>query len=216
MTETMTLPREVLPRESRVDVADASQPRACDIEAALSNTDRTIAEIEARIRRDSNALQRLIAQRESQAAMLHDLRLREEAPAGSAVRPHIILVVDPNDTNLRFLSRVVERAEHIPDEATSGAKALEKIAASPIDLIIADIELGDMDGVKFAQAIRAMPDKAHIPIVLVTHALERRHIPAIAEHVVQGHLVKPVRRDHMLSLTAELIADAERTRQRVG
>ncbi|MDM8545632.1 ATP-binding protein [Candidatus Venteria ishoeyi] len=88
-----------------------------------------------------------------------------------AFRPTILLV-DDNKNNLFTLRTLLE--EHINNlhilEADSGQEALRLILGNPVDLIILDIQMPDMDGFETAQHIHSWSQTSHVPIVFLTAA----------------------------------------------
>ena len=49
----------------------------------------------------------------------------------------------------------------------------------------------EMDGFEMADAMRARPDLAHIPIVFMTASVQREQIDECFRHGASGHLAKP-------------------------
>jgi CheY-like chemotaxis protein len=49
----------------------------------------------------------------------------------------------------------------------------------------------EMDGFELADAMRARPDLAHIPIVFMTASVQREQIDECFRHGAAGHLAKP-------------------------
>jgi CheY-like chemotaxis protein len=54
------------------------------------------------------------------------------------------------------------------DLAEDGVAALARMAVEPPDLVLLDLMMPRMDGFEFVEALRAMPDRAAIPIVVLT------------------------------------------------
>jgi diguanylate cyclase (GGDEF)-like protein len=82
--------------------------------------------------------------------------------------PGTVLVVDA-DPEVRAL--VVEQLANeglLAKEAGSQAEALEAIAAAMPDAIVADVVLPDAQGCGLVEAVRAMPDGAELPIVVLS------------------------------------------------
>jgi DNA-binding response OmpR family regulator len=65
-----------------------------------------------------------------------------------------ILIVDDEQTLLDQLKRAFEGQRYIVETALDGEEALDKLFASPVDLIILDIMLPKMDGLSVLQKIR--------------------------------------------------------------
>jgi signal transduction histidine kinase len=82
-----------------------------------------------------------------------------------------ILIVDDNKNNLFTLRTLIN--EHIEAniiEADSGQGALDILLVKPIDLIILDVQMPEMDGFETAKLIRSFKKTRHIPIVFLTAA----------------------------------------------
>ena len=79
-----------------------------------------------------------------------------------------ILIVE-DDANLRLVIRMVlERAGYEVAEARHGADALESIAVTFPDLVIADMTMPVMNGVELIERIQADAATAALPIVLLS------------------------------------------------
>jgi diguanylate cyclase (GGDEF)-like protein len=75
--------------------------------------------------------------------------------------------VDDVPANLSLLSGIL-RDDYRIQLATSGAKALELVAASAPDLILLDIMMPDMDGYEVCKRLKANPETEHIPVLFIT------------------------------------------------
>lgn len=79
-----------------------------------------------------------------------------------------ILVVDDQKDLLELLSMALEREGYSVRTAASGTEALSMIAAEKPDLILLDIILGDMSGIKITTKLKQEVETSHIPIILLT------------------------------------------------
>ncbi|MDM8559171.1 response regulator [Candidatus Parabeggiatoa sp. HSG14] len=82
-----------------------------------------------------------------------------------------ILIVDDNKNNLFTLRTLLN--EHIEAEifeANSGHTALKVASTKPVDLIILDVQMPEMDGFETAQWLRSWNRTWHVPIVFLTAA----------------------------------------------
>ncbi|MEZ5067921.1 MAG: response regulator [Bacteroidia bacterium] len=80
----------------------------------------------------------------------------------TAVRksPLKVLLVDDIPANLLTLESILEDENRILIKAFSGNEALKLLMEEPIDLILLDIQMPDMDGIEVAQLLRANQDIA--------------------------------------------------------
>ena len=80
-----------------------------------------------------------------------------------------ILVVEDSPTMRQLISFAMKR---IPNahviEATDGVDALKKMSADTIDLILCDINMPVMDGLKLVSLVRGNPVYKDIPIIIIT------------------------------------------------
>ncbi len=82
-----------------------------------------------------------------------------------------ILVVDDSATARLMISGALSRAGHLPQEAESGAQALELLRSDQFDLITLDVEMPGLDGYATCREIRTRPEYARsqaLPIIFLT------------------------------------------------
>ena len=82
--------------------------------------------------------------------------------------PKVALVVDDSMLIRYTVSRYLERHEFTVESATNGAEALEVMARMKPDLIVTDMKMPKMTGGELITAIKAKPETAGIPIIIVT------------------------------------------------
>jgi CheY-like chemotaxis protein len=80
----------------------------------------------------------------------------------------MILVVD-DESNMRFLFRMIlEQAGYDVVEAAHGAAALVRAKESPPALVVTDLMMPVMNGHELIARLRADPETAAIPIIVVS------------------------------------------------
>jgi CheY-like chemotaxis protein len=77
---------------------------------------------------------------------------------------------------------------HIADDARLGLDLIKRVRP---DVVFSDVAMPGMDGFELADAMRAMLDLAHIPIVFMTASVQREQIDECFRHGAAGHLAKP-------------------------
>ena len=84
-----------------------------------------------------------------------------------------LVVVAEDDNDIRaLLLRVLQRDGHTVIETKDGAAALAEVLAHPAaDAVVSDIDMPEMTGLELCRAIRARPDRAHLPVILVSGSL---------------------------------------------
>ncbi|HZP97024.1 MAG TPA: response regulator [Candidatus Limnocylindria bacterium] len=102
----------------------------------------------------------------------------------------VVFVED--DATIRKLVRVALRSTaHEVHFAANGREGLELVARVRPDVVFTDVAMPDMDGLQLADAMRARPDLAAIPIVIITASLQREQIQRYFAHGARTYLAKP-------------------------
>ena len=85
-----------------------------------------------------------------------------------------ILVVDDSITTRTLEKNILEAAGYDVTIATDGTEALDRLAEhETIRLVVADVEMPQMDGITLVKTLREMPQYIQMPVILVT-SLESR------------------------------------------
>ncbi|QXI27526.1 HD domain-containing phosphohydrolase [Pseudomonas vanderleydeniana] len=139
----------------------------------------------------------------------------DESVAGSATRPRILLV-DDEESILNSLRRLLRSQPYELVLADSGARALEIMAAQPVDLVISDARMPNMDGATLLARIHDLYPST-LRILLTGYADLDMITKAINEGRIYRYLSKPWN-DEELTLTvrqALAFQHSERERQRL-
>lgn len=83
--------------------------------------------------------------------------------------PNILCIEDHPD-NMTLIRRILQAGDYHLLEARTGSQGLSIIESQPVDLVLLDINLPDIDGYEIARRVRAsdQPHVAAIPIIAVT------------------------------------------------
>lgn len=103
-----------------------------------------------------------------------------------------ILIIEDNEQNLYLLTFLLVKNGYTVDSAEDGPTGIAKAAGQMPDLILLDIQLPGMDGYAVAQALRAIPALAEVPVVAVTsYAMPGDREKALASGC-SGYIEKPI------------------------
>lgn len=102
-----------------------------------------------------------------------------------------IIVVDDDPILVRLCRLILEREGHQVLGVFSGAECLDSLRRDPVDLILLDILLDDMDGWKLLEEIQADHRLGSIPVVVVTGLSRRQVANQAAERPLAGYITKP-------------------------
>lgn len=90
----------------------------------------------------------------------------------SSAHRHQILLVDDYPLGRKLVALQLRRAGFDVTTASTAEEALEIARRAPPDAILSDIRMTGMDGFELAEAIRNDSSLSHIPVLLLSSALE--------------------------------------------
>lgn len=111
-----------------------------------------------------------------------------------------ILVVD----DATFIRDMIKKQlrDKIPGvevlDAPDGNRALAQMKNQTVDLILSDWEMPNMTGAELLTAVRAMPNAATVPFIMISSRGDRNHIVKAIELGVSDYLSKPFSADELL------------------
>ena len=102
------------------------------------------------------------------------------------------LVVDDFATMRRIVRNLLkDLGYHNVEEAEDGSDALARLQASPVDFVISDWNMPNMDGLQLLNEIRKDDALKTIPVLMVTAEAKKENIIAAAQAGASGYVVKP-------------------------
>ena len=116
-----------------------------------------------------------------------------------------ILVVDDYSTSQRLLGFILRQHNHTVVTAIHGLGALQQLAAIPIDMVITDLSMPEMDGLALLQELRADPRFRNLPVIILTgSAYEQDNVRAKAA-CATSFLTKPVEAQELIVMVNRLL-----------
>lgn len=122
-----------------------------------------------------------------------------------------VLVVDDNRVNRLLIGRALEQLGHAVSFAENGRQALEALRLRPVDLVLLDIEMPEMDGYQVLEALAADPRLRDLPVVMMSSVEEVDSVARCIEMGAEDYLFKPV---NPVLLRARVGASLEKKRLR--
>jgi two-component system chemotaxis sensor kinase CheA len=119
--------------------------------------------------------------------------IRETASSvvGESVTRQLSVMVVDDALMVRELQRsILERGGYSVRTANDGAEALAMLNEQPVDLVVTDLEMPNLDGFMLTSSIRAHPRLANIPVLIVSsRASEEDHQRGL-DAGADGYIVK--------------------------
>lgn len=117
-----------------------------------------------------------------------------------------ILIIDDSPTMRQLLTFAVKRLNGVETvEAADGVDGYKKLTNGKFDLVLADINMPVMDGLKLVSVIRGNPDYKNIPIVMVTTEGGKEDREKALSLGANAYITKPIQAPHVLSVVKELL-----------
>jgi CheY-like chemotaxis protein len=121
---------------------------------------------------------------------------------GAAI-PRRILVVDDEPTIRETLVHLLRALGYEVVEADGGRAGLARLAEAPVDLVLTDLGMPDMNGWEVARAVKARPSR--VPVVLVTGWGDDGPAPGADHSLVAAVLSKPFRVQDIVKVLAHAL-----------
>jgi two-component system, chemotaxis family, chemotaxis protein CheY len=79
-----------------------------------------------------------------------------------------ILVVEDTYLTYQLLFYFLQRNQHTILQANNGVEAIQTLEETPVDLVITDIHMPEMDGLTLIEHIRANDQLRDLPVIVLT------------------------------------------------
>ena len=115
------------------------------------------------------------------------------------------MAVDDSASVRQMVSFTLEGAGYETVTAVDGADALARLNAAPVDLIVTDLNMPNVNGIELIRRVRALPGFKFTPIVLLTTESEEAKKSEGRTAGATGWITKPFRQDQLLAVVKKLI-----------
>lgn len=126
-------------------------------------------------------------------------------------KTHRILVVDSNNIGRQLICTLLRSPDHQIVEAQDGDDAIARLEETnaTYDLLILDFKLPGLSGLEVARRVRSAPRTRELPIIFCFFEGDRETVLEAARLGCVGFVVKPIKRQVMLSRIAEVLDRTE-------
>jgi two-component system chemotaxis response regulator CheY len=111
-----------------------------------------------------------------------------------------VLIVDDSAAIRKILQRVLRQAD-IPlgevYEASDGFEALKILGSQKVSLVLADINMPNMDGLQLLRKLKEDTQWGNLPVIMVTTEGGQTKVMAAAEMGAAGYIRKPFTADQI-------------------
>jgi len=119
-----------------------------------------------------------------------------------------ILVVDDELSIRRMLGYVLGKTDYTVLMASDGEEALEKLATNPVNVVLLDVAMPNMDGITLLQHVRATPRYQALPVIMLTASTDEVKRARAIDAGADMYLNKLVRPNELLAAIDQSVQKA--------
>ncbi len=118
-----------------------------------------------------------------------------------------ILVVEDSPTMRQLITFAMKRiANSKVIEATDGVDALKKLSSEKVDLILADINMPVMDGLKLVSLVKNNQSYKDIPVIIITTEGAKEDKDRAMAIGANAYLAKPIQTQELIKLVTSFLS----------
>lgn len=123
-----------------------------------------------------------------------------------------ILIVEDNIELLMLMHHIL-KSQYRVYIAHNGKEALDIIHQRPLDLIVSDVMMPEMDGIELTEAVKEDPNYSHLPIILLTAKTQEEDREEALKTGADEYLTKPFRLGDLKIRIDNIIENRKRIQQ---
>lgn len=116
-----------------------------------------------------------------------------------------ILTVDDTASMRQMISFTLNSAGHEVIQASDGKEALQLLQGKKVDLVIADVNMPNMDGIALVKSLREQADHKFIPILMLTTESQEAKRQQGKVAGATGWIVKPFNPEQLLTIVKKVL-----------
>lgn len=117
-----------------------------------------------------------------------------------------ILMVEDSPSIRQMMSFTLRGAGYDVIEAYNGCEALEKFAAEPIDMVVTDLNMPEMDGLTLTKALRSNSQNRFMPIIMLTSVGDETVRQEVRTAGASAWISKPFKPAQLLNVVKMVLA----------
>jgi two-component system chemotaxis response regulator CheY len=118
---------------------------------------------------------------------------------------HTIMTVDDSASVRQMVSFTLRNAGYEVLEAADGQEAVAKLNGAPVNMVITDLNMPNMDGIGLIRALRANPVCKFIPIIMLTTESQADKKQEGKAAGATGWIVKPFKPEQLIAVVKKVL-----------
>jgi two-component system chemotaxis response regulator CheY len=116
-----------------------------------------------------------------------------------------ILAVDDSPSVRQMVRFTLSGAGYEVVEAVNGADGLAKAQASPLDMVVTDLNMPVMDGLGLIRALRKLPAYRGVPILFLTTESDAERKKEAKAGGATGWITKPFQQEQLVAVVRKVL-----------
>ena len=116
-----------------------------------------------------------------------------------------ILTADDSASVRQMVGFTLKQAGYAVVEAVDGQDALNRMTATPVDMLITDLNMPVMDGIELVRQVRGRTEYKFIPIILLTTESQASKKQEGKAAGASGWIVKPFTPEQLLAVIKKVL-----------
>jgi two-component system chemotaxis response regulator CheY len=119
-----------------------------------------------------------------------------------------VLIVDDSPTAVTFLKDIIDNLGYETASAQNGQEALVHLGTNKFNMIITDLEMPVMDGVRFVKNAKRLSNCRFVPIVMVSSENNESRIVEARKAGASTFLKKPINEGQLIAMIKIMLGPA--------
>ncbi|RPI74914.1 MAG: response regulator [Desulfobacteraceae bacterium] len=116
-----------------------------------------------------------------------------------------IMTVDDSTSIRQMVSFTLHEAGYGVVEASDGQDALNKLKANPVDMLLVDLNMPNMNGIDLIRNVRALAQFKFIPIIMLTTESQDNKKQEGKAAGATGWIVKPFQPEQLINVIKKVM-----------
>ena len=130
-----------------------------------------------------------------------------------ASEPYHVLLVEDNEQLLQTMAQTLRKRYHVLT-AKNGRQALNTITKEPLDVVVSDVMMPEMDGIQLTHHVKQDPNYKQLPIILLTVLTSEEDRDKAYDSGADEYIMKPFRMDSLQRRIDNIILNRQRIKER--
>ncbi len=116
-----------------------------------------------------------------------------------------VLIIDDYERTRITLRKILEEMHHTVIEAENGFEGLKILKEQPVDILITDIVMPEMDGFELCEEVRKTAELCTLPVIVNSSHCDTNYIVKALRMGADDYIVKPIRKEILEKVIKRLL-----------